>query len=45
LKIELFDREENIKVELISRKVKIDPTRELIKTLNSCTDGARLITA
>ena len=45
LKIELFDREENIKVELISRKVKVDPTRELIKTLNSCTDGARLITA
>lgn len=45
LKIELFDREENINVELISRKVKIDANRDLIKSLKKHTDGAHLITA
>ncbi|HEY9116657.1 MAG TPA: DNA polymerase III subunit alpha, partial [Roseivirga sp.] len=45
LRIELFDREENISVELLSRKVKVDPNQTLIKALKRTTDGAHLITA
>ncbi len=45
LRIELFDRDENISVELISRKVKIDANQDLIRQLKTYTDGATLITA
>ncbi|WP_422356446.1 DNA polymerase III subunit alpha [Roseivirga pacifica] len=45
LKIELYDRAENLSVELMSRKVKVEPNNELIKALQEVTDHAQLITA
>ncbi|GHE62482.1 DNA polymerase III subunit alpha [Roseivirga thermotolerans] len=44
LKVELIDKEENISVELISRKVKIDANQTLIKALKTHCEGASLIT-
>jgi DNA polymerase-3 subunit alpha len=45
LKIELFDRGENLNVELMSRTVKVEPTNELIKGLQQITEHAQLMTA
>ncbi len=45
LKVELFDKRENISVELFARQVKVDPNNELLKGLKSYTESARLLTA
>jgi len=44
LKIQLFDKAENLSVDLISRRVKIEPNNELIKELQAMTDHAQLMT-
>jgi len=45
LRVQLFDRQENLSVELFSRSIKIDPTNELIQGLGELAESARLITA
>ena len=45
LKIELFDRGENLNVELMSRTIKVEPTNELIRGLQQLTEHAQLMTA
>ena len=45
LKIQLFDKGENLSVELMSRQVKVEPNNELIKELQALTDHAQLMTA
>jgi DNA polymerase-3 subunit alpha len=45
LKIEIYDRGENISVNLFSRNIKVDPSNELIKELKNIADSAHLITS
>ena len=45
LKVELFDKRENISVELFARQVKVDPNNDLLKDLKTYTESARLLTA
>jgi DNA polymerase III subunit alpha len=45
LKIEIFDRSENISVNLFSRNIKIDPSNELIGELKNIAESAHLITS
>lgn len=45
LKIEIYDRGENISVNLFSRNIKVDPSNELIKALKNVADSAHLITS
>jgi len=45
LKIEIFDVGENINVNLFSRKIKVDPSNELIKELKNIAESAHLITS
>lgn len=45
LKIEIYDKGENLSVELMSRTVKVEPNNALIKGLQQLTDHAQLLTA
>jgi len=45
LRVQVFDKKENLSVELFSRSIKIDPTNELIQGLGEIAESARLITA
>jgi len=45
LKIEIYDRGENISVNLFSRNIKVDPSNELIRELKNIADSAHLITS
>ena len=45
LKVELFDRRENISVELFARQVKVDPNNDLLRDLKTCAESAKLLTA
>ena len=45
LKIELFDRNENLSVKLMSRSVKVETTNELIRGLKQLTEDTQLMTA
>ena len=45
LKIQIYDRTDNLSVELFSRKVKVDPNNDLIRELKNVADSASLITS
>ena len=45
LRVQVFDKNENLSVELFSRSVKVDPTNELIRELKEIAESASLITA
>ncbi|MFT6054388.1 MAG: DNA polymerase-3 subunit alpha [Roseivirga sp.] len=44
LRIQLIEKSENISVELLSRKIKVDPNSTLIRTLKKVAKNAQLIT-
>ncbi|PIQ48405.1 MAG: DNA polymerase III subunit alpha [Cytophagales bacterium CG12_big_fil_rev_8_21_14_0_65_40_12] len=44
LRIQLVEKSENISVELLSRKIKVDPNSKLIRTLKKLAHSAQLIT-
>lgn len=44
LRIQLVEKSENISVELLSRKIKVDPNSKLIRTLKKVAHSAQLIT-
>jgi DNA polymerase III subunit alpha len=44
LRIQLVEKSENISVELLSRKIKVDPNSQLIRTLKKVAHSAQLIT-
>ena len=44
LRIQLVEKSENLSVELLSRKVKVDPNSNLIRTLKKYANSASLIT-
>lgn len=44
LRIQLIEKSENISVELLSRKIKVDPNSKLIRTLKKVAHSAQLIT-
>jgi DNA polymerase-3 subunit alpha len=44
LRIQLIETSENISVELLSRKIKVDPNSTLIRTLKKVAKNAQLIT-
>jgi DNA polymerase-3 subunit alpha len=44
LRIQLVEKSENISVELLSRKIKVDPNSQLIRTLKKVAQSAQLIT-
>ncbi len=45
LKVEVFDNQENMSVELFSRNIKVEPSNELIRELKNIVESAHLITA
>lgn len=45
LRVQVFDKKENLSVELFSRSVKVDPNNELINGLKDLAESASLITA
>jgi len=45
LKIQLFDKAENLSVDLMSRQVKVEPNNVLIQELQALTEHAQLMTA
>lgn len=44
VKVELFDKRENISVELFSRQIKVDPNNDLLRELKTYADSAKLLT-